>query len=187
MNLQKFTLKMQEALSEGQSLAAELGHSELAPAHVFKATLAQEDGVVRPLLQAVDVSPTTLSDEVDQLLSRQAAIEGGAEPHMGRELSETLRSAEKVMKKLEDEFLSVEHFILAVVQAKSPLGDLLRKAGLSKSALKDALTSVRGSQKVTDQDPEGKYQSLEKYGQDLTQRAREGKIDPVIGRDDEIR
>ena len=106
---------------------------------------------------------------------------------MGRELSETLRSAEKVMKKLEDEFLSVEHFILAVVQAKSPLGDLLRKAGLSKSALKDALTSVRGSQKVTDQDPEGKYQSLEKYGQDLTQRAREGKIDPVIGRDDEIR
>lgn len=187
MNLQKFTLKMQEALGEGQSLAAELGHSELAPAHVFKATLAQVDGVVRPLLQAVDVSPTDLSDEVDQLLSRQAAIEGGAEPNMGRELSETLRSAEKVMKKLEDEFLSVEHFILAVVQAKSPLGDLLRKAGLNKSSLKDALASVRGSQKVTDQDPEGKYQSLEKYGLDLTQRAHEGKIDPVIGRDEEIR
>ncbi len=187
MNVQKFTIKMQEAIQEGQSLAANLGHSELSPVHVFKAALDQSEGVVRPLVQAVGVSPDLLATQVDQLLARQASVEGGTEPHMGRPLSETLRAAEKIMKGLHDEFLSVEHFLLAAVEAKSPIGDFLRQAGLTKKNLTQALSSVRGHQGVTDQDPEGKYQSLEKYGQDLTQRARAGKIDPVIGRDDEIR
>ena len=187
MNPQKVTIKMQEALHEGQSLASELGHSELLPIHVFQAALDQADGVVRPLLQALNVSPESLKVEVQQLLDRQASVQGGADPQVGREMSETLRQADKVMRKLKDEFLSVEHFLLAVADSKSTLGDLLRKHGLSAKSLTEALTSVRGHQQVTDQDPEGKYQALEKYGQDLTERARAGKIDPVIGRDDEIR
>lgn len=187
MNAQRFTLKMQEALQESQNVAADLGHSEIAPLHVFKVTLEQTDGVVRPLLQAIGVSPATLLDEIDQALSRQAAVQGGTDPHIGRELSESLRAAEKIMKELKDKFLSVEHFFLAATESKPPLGELLRKHGLSRKTLTKALENVRGHQKVTDQDPEGKYQALEKYGQDLTARAREGKIDPVIGRDEEIR
>ncbi len=187
MNPQKVTVKMQEALHEGQSLAAEWGHSDILPAHVFSAALDQADGVVRPLLQAVGIPPEQMAARVKDLLQRQASVQGGTDPSIGRELSETLRQAEKAMKALGDEFLSVEHFVLAVADSKSTLGDTLRSQGLTKKALEDALRSVRGSQKVTDQDPEGKYQSLEKYGQDLTARAREGKIDPVIGRDDEIR
>ncbi|MFT4638767.1 MAG: ATP-dependent Clp protease ATP-binding subunit ClpB [Verrucomicrobiales bacterium] len=187
MNAHQFTMKMQEALQEGQSLAAELGHSELSPTHVFQAALAQTDGVVRPLLQAVNLSPDQLKADMDAVLQRQASVQGGTEPQAGRELSETLRSAEKVMKKLKDAFLSVEHFFLAAVDSKSTLGDALRKAGLTNANLEDAFTAVRGHQNVTDQDPEGKYQSLEKYGQDLTALARKGKIDPVIGRDEEIR
>ena len=187
MNPQKLTLKMQEALHEAQSLASDLGHAELSPIHVFKAMLVQPDGIVRPLLQAVSVSPAQLQREIDELLQRQAAVEGGAVPQVGRELSETLRGAENAMKKLKDEFLSVEHFFQAAVDSKSALGDLLRRAGLSREAVERALSSVRGHQTVTDQDPEGKYQALKKYGQDLTARARKGKIDPVIGRDEEIR
>ncbi len=187
MNPQKFTIKMQEAVSEGQSLAADLGHGELSAAHVFMAALEQSEGVVRPLVQAVGVSPDQLKQAVQEHLSRQASIQGSSQPQVGRDFADIMRAAEKVMKSLKDEFLSVEHFALAAVDSKTALGDLLRQAGLSKKALEQALTSVRGTQNVTDQDPEGKYQALEKYGMDLTERAREGKIDPVIGRDDEIR
>ena len=188
MNPQQFTLKMQEGLASAQSVATRYGHAELKPSHVLIALLEQEDGIARPLVEKVGGSLSGLKSAVEAYLARQPKVSGGSgQLYLSGDLREAFGNAEKEQQKLKDDYLSVEHFILALLKTRTDIEDVLKKAGLKYDAVLQALTSVRGAQRVTDQDPEGKYQTLEKYGTDLTARAKQGKIDPVIGRDEEIR
>ena len=187
MNPEKITLKMQEALSSAQSTATRLGHPELRPAHVLSALLEQEGGLARPLIEKMGGSPDGLKTALDQFLARQPSVSGSSSLSGSNELRVVLTAAEDEQKTLKDDYLSVEHFLLAIFRKPGELGDILKASALTHAAARQALTAVRGAQRVTDQEPEGKYQTLEKYGTDLTARARAGKIDPVIGRDEEIR
>jgi ATP-dependent Clp protease ATP-binding subunit ClpB len=188
MRIDRFTQKMQEALQSAQDVAAEHQHQEIANEHFLTALLDQSEGVTRPLLDKVGVSTTALSQRLADLLAQRAKVQGsGMQTFLGGELRETLDRAEKEMTGMKDEFVSAEHYLLALVEGKSAAGKLLRDSGVTRDRLMKALQQVRGSQRVTDQNPEGKYQTLEKYGRDLTAAARRGKIDPVIGRDNEIR
>jgi ATP-dependent Clp protease ATP-binding subunit ClpB len=188
MNPDRTTVKMQEALASGQSIAGRYGHAELKPSHVFLALLDQSDGIARPLLEKVGANVASLKSSVEAHLARQAKVSGAGGPqYLSSDLRETLSNAEKEQRALKDEFLSVEHFLLALPKTRTDIEGILKQAGLRHDTMLQALTSVRGAQRVTDQDPEGKYQTLEKYGTDLTARAKQGKIDPVIGRDEEIR
>ncbi len=186
MRIDRFTQKMQEALQAAQDMASKAGHSEITNEHFLLALLEQPDGVARPLLDKMGVSSKTLEDYLHVDLSRRASAQG-TNLSLGRELSLTLDTAEREMAKMKDEYLSGEHYLLAVSESASGLGQMLRKSGITRDKLMAALQQVRGNQRVTDQNPEGKYQTLEKYGRDLTAAAKKGKIDPVIGRDNEIR
>jgi len=191
MSPEKFTLKLQEAFNGCQSIATRHGHQELRPAHLLMALLEQEGGIAMPLLEKAAVNPAgaaQLPSQLAALLARQPKVSGSAGGlYLSNELRGLMTRAEDEQKKLKDDYLSVEHVLLALSRSKTEVSDLLKQAGLTPEALAKALTAVRGSQRVVDQDPEGKYQTLEKYGTDLTARARQGKIDPVIGRDEEIR
>ncbi len=188
MSPEKFTIKTQEALQNAVSLAQSHGHAELKPSHLLLALLEEEGGVTHPLLERVGVKPATLRQAVEAHLARQPKVSGASgQPGVAFDTREVLSQAEKEQKALKDDYLSVEHVLLALTKAKTDVEPVVRQAGLRHDSLLAALKEVRGAQRVTDQDPEGKYQALEKYGTDLTARARAGKIDPVIGRDDEIR
>ncbi|WP_050027412.1 ATP-dependent chaperone ClpB [Verrucomicrobium sp. BvORR034] len=188
MNPERITVKLQEALASSQSLATRYGHAEVKPSHMLLALLEQDGGITKPLVDKVGANAAALQSAVESFLAKQPRISGGGgADRLSGDLRETLANAEKEQKNLKDEYLSVEHFLLALFKTRTDIEGVLKKAGLKYETLLQALTSVRGAQRVTDQDPEGKYQTLEKYGTDLTARARQGKIDPVIGRDDEIR
>jgi ATP-dependent Clp protease ATP-binding subunit ClpB len=189
MNLDKLTLKMQEALREAQNIASEKNHQALNPAHVLCALLDQAEGVTRPVLEKIGVSANALRGKLEQALRSQPSVTGAGagQVYLGDEINAVLNAADKKRTELKDDYLSVEHFLLGLLASKTVAADLLKEAGATEKSLLEAVASVRGQQRVTDQDPEGKYQTLEKYGQDLTEQARIGKIDPVIGRDDEIR
>ena len=191
MSPEKFTVKLQEAFNASQSIATRHGHQELKPSHLILALLEQEGGIATPLFEKAAVNPAAaqgLKATVEALLARQPKVSGGTSGlHLSNEMRELMTKAEDEQKKLKDEYLSVEHVILALFKTKTELSDPLKQAGLTYDTVSKALTAVRGSQRVVDQDPEGKYQTLEKYGTDLTARAKQGKIDPVIGRDEEIR
>ena len=186
MKIDRFTQKMQEALQSAQDKASKAGHPEISNEHFLLALLEQTDGVARPLLDKMGVSSKTLEDYLNLDLSRRGSVQGG-HLQLGRELSLTLDNAEREMSKMKDEYLSGEHYLLALSDSPSSLGQMLRKSGITRDKLMAGLQQVRGNQRVTDQNPEGKYQTLEKYGRDLTAAAKKGKIDPVIGRDNEIR
>jgi ATP-dependent Clp protease ATP-binding subunit ClpB len=186
MRFDRFTQKMQEALQSAQDKASKAGHSEISNEHFLLALLEQPDGVARPLLDKMGVSSRTLEDYLNLDLSRRASVQGG-NLSLGRELTQTIDNAEREMSKMKDEYLSGEHYLLALSESSASLGQMLRKSGITRDKLMTALQQVRGNQRVTDQNPEGKYQTLEKYGRDLTAAAKKGKIDPVIGRDNEIR
>jgi len=177
---------MQEALQESQTLASSLHHQELTPEHLMLALLRQPDGLVRPLLEKLGVRPQSIEERLDSELSKRPKISGG-EHYLGNELRTLLSSAEGEMSRLKDEFVSVEHVLMTLVNSQSAAGRILRGAGVTSEKLMQSIAAIRGSQRVTDQNPENKYQTLEKYGRDLTEAARKGKIDPVIGRDNEIR
>jgi ATP-dependent Clp protease ATP-binding subunit ClpB len=188
MRPDKFTQKMQEALQAAQEVASQFNHQEISNEHFLLALLDQGEGVTRPLLEKMGVNVGDLRGGLTQELERRPKIQGGTyDQRIGNELRATIDSAEKEMAKLKDEFLSAEHYLLALADGKSAAAKLLTGIGVSRDKLMQALQQVRGSQRVTDQNPEGKYQTLEKYGRDLTEMARRGKIDPVIGRDNEIR
>jgi ATP-dependent Clp protease ATP-binding subunit ClpB len=191
MSPEKFTVKLQEAFNASQSIATRHGHQELKPAHLLLALLEQEGGIATPLFEKATVNPVAaqgLKAGVEAVLAKQPKVSGGTSGlHLSNELRELMTKAEDEQKKLKDDYLSVEHIILALFKTKSELSDVLKQAGLTYDTVSKALSAVRGSQRVVDQDPEGKYQTLEKYGTDLTARAKAGKIDPVIGRDEEIR
>jgi ATP-dependent Clp protease ATP-binding subunit ClpB len=187
MSPEKFTAKMQEAFNASLDLASKANHSEISTEHFLLALLRQGDGLTRPVLEGLGINPAQLEKQLEAELSRRATVHGGASPHLGADLRRTIDAAEGEMSKLKDEFLSAEHFLLAVLDSGAPAAAMLKNAGVNRQKLMQSLQSVRGNQRVTDQDPEGKYQTLEKYGRDLTELARKGKIDPVIGRDNEIR
>ncbi len=188
MGLDKITQKLQEALQSAQSLASKSAHSEVKSAHVLLALLQQEGGIAVPILQKAGLDIPRLKATTAAVLAREPSIQGAStQPQMSGGLRSTLEAADAARESLGDDYLSVEHFILGAMKGASPAGTVLKEAGLDEKKAREAITSVRGSQKVTDDAPEGKYQTLEKYGTDLTARARDGKIDPVIGRDHEIR
>jgi ATP-dependent Clp protease ATP-binding subunit ClpB len=188
MRPEKFTQKMQEALQASQDAAAQFNQQEITNEHFLLALLDQTDGITRPLLEKMGVAVPQLRDQLTQELERRPKIQGGThDQRVGNELRATIDAAEKEMAKLKDEFLSAEHYLLALSDSKGTGSKLLKETGVTHDRLMQALQQVRGSQRVTDQNPEGKYQTLEKYGRDLTEMARRGKIDPVIGRDNEIR
>ena len=188
MRPDRFTQKMQEALQSAQDLASRNQHQEITNAHALACLLDQSEGVTRPLLDKLGVSTSTLKQRLQDLLDKRPKIQGsGLQTFLGSELREALESAEKEMARMKDEFLSAEHYLLALAESKTDAAKVLQESGVTRARLMEALQQVRGSQRVTDQNPEGKYQTLEKYGRDLTEAARRGKIDPVIGRDNEIR
>ena len=187
MRPDKFTAKMQEAFNSALDLASKQNHSEISNEHFLLALLQQSDGLARPLLEKLGVNPQALQSQIEADLSRRASVHGGSSPQLSAELRKTIDSAEGEMARLKDEYLSAEHFLLALFDSGSAGAKLLKQSGVTRDKLMQALAAIRGNQRVTDQDPEGKYQTLEKYGRDLTEAARKGKIDPVIGRDNEIR
>jgi ATP-dependent Clp protease ATP-binding subunit ClpB len=188
MRLDKLTIKSQEALQEAQSQAASRGHSELAPAHLLAALLRQPEGLTAPLLQKLGASIEGLQAEVEKVLGSLPRVSGGAQPHLSRAASRVLEAAFSEADQLKDEYVSTEHLLLAIASDKQdPAGRILREAGARREDLLKALASVRGGARVTDPDPESKYQALAKFGRDLTDLARRGKLDPVVGRDEEIR
>ncbi|QTN31424.1 ATP-dependent chaperone ClpB [Akkermansiaceae bacterium] len=188
MALDKLTQKLQEALQSAQGLASKSSHPELKSAHVLLALLQQEGGITVPVLQKAGVDVPMLKAATAAALSREVSVQGAStQPQISAGLRASLDAADKIRERMGDDFLSVEHFLLGSLKGDSPAGKLLKDAGLDDKKAEAAVKEIRGSQKVTDADPEGKYQTLEKYGTDLTARARAGKIDPVIGRDHEIR
>ena len=190
MNLNKFTQKAQEAVLAAQHLAEEQHHSQIQPLHLLAALLGQAEGVVPQLVNKIGANLPALHQQTQHALQQLPQAYGTAvETSLSREMSNTLRTAEREAGKLTDEYVSTEHIFLALLETAEQTPNLafLRKAGLTRDAVLQALTTVRGHQRVTNPNPESTYNALEKYGRDLTQLARRGKLDPVIGRDEEIR
>src|SRR5438094_885150 len=191
MRIDRFTQKMQEALQAAQDVASQFNHQEITNEHFLSALLDQSDGITQPLLEKIGVPANRLRERLTGELERRPRVTGAAvDIRLSNELRSVLDGAEKEMAKLKDEYTSAEHYLLAlsaVPQSGIPAAKILKDLGVTRDKLMQALQQVRGSQRVTDQNPEGKYQTLEKYGRDLTELARRGKIDPVIGRDSEIR
>ena len=185
--LDKLTLKAQEALQNGQSLAGERGNPELDPLHLLAAVLQDGEGIAKPVLEKIGANPQQLVRLTEAELSRLVKSSGGNVPQPNKTLLQVLEAADKEAAAMKDEFVSVEHLLLALTKVASSVKNLLQINGVSEKDILGALRTVRGSQRVTDQSPEEKYQALKKYGIDLVERATAGKLDPVIGRDSEIR
>jgi ATP-dependent Clp protease ATP-binding subunit ClpB len=189
MNLNKFTEKAQEAVIAASQLASEMSHAQVEPEHLLVTLVEQQGGVVPSVLRKINVDPAEIGRATRDDLGRQPKAHGGAEPHLSPRLRVVLDAAQANAKSMQDEFVSTEHLLIGLLeeQGKSRSLDVLKARGVTRDRVLEALTSVRGSQRVTDQNPEGKYEALQKYGRDLTELARKGKLDPVIGRDEEVR
>ncbi len=187
MNYDKFTLKAQDAIQSANSIAQQEDHSEIGTEHLLLALLEQEDGVIPPLVERIGVKLNHLIDQVEELLDTYPRVTGSAQIHFSNEASKVIAKAEKECDSLKDEYVSAEHFLLAIAQSEGRCGALLKKEGITRDSILQALKSIRGNQRVTNQDPEATMQALDKYCKDLTTLARQEKIDPVIGRDEEIR
>lgn len=187
MDYEHFTLKTQDALQDASALAQKNDHSEIGLEHLLSALLNQKDGIVVPIIERVGVNVQSLQKQVDELLAEYPKVTGNAQMTLSNDAQKVLAKAENEMSKLKDQYLSCEHILLSMTKSDSRVGELLNKNGLTYDSVLEALKSVRGNQTVDSQDPESKMQSLEKYCTDLTARARQDKIDPVIGRDEEIR
>ena len=189
MQFDKFTQKSQDVLREAQTLAESRGHQEFKPEHLLKALLQQREGVVVPVLQKIGVLPAVIQTEVDRLLDQLPAVSGGGFTlYASPQLKHVLDLAFKIAGGMQDEYVSQEHLFMALLDDRqSSVAVMLKGKGVTKEAFMQALVAVRGSQRVTDQNPEDKYQALQKYACNLTDMAKAGKLDPVIGRDDEVR
>src|SRR5689334_3874750 len=188
MRIDRITQKMQEALQSAQDLGAQYNNQEIANEHFLLALLQQPDGIARPLLDQMQVPVDQLQQQLQIQLEQRPKVMGAAvDIRIGNNLRIVLDAAEREMARLKDEYISAEHYLLALAGSDVPTARLFREFGVTHPKMLQALQQIRGSQRVVDQNPEGKYQTLEKYGRDLTELARRGKIDPVIGRDNEIR
>src|SRR5881396_3595850 len=188
LRFEKMTVKAQEAVQSAQEVAARHENQQIEPVHLLAALVTQADGVVPPLLARLGVPNEALSQEIEREIGRLPKVQGFAQQHMGRALNDVLEGAFKEADNFKDEYVSTEHLFLAIAaQDRDPAGQLLKRQGASHEAILQALTGVRGTQRVTSQNPEATYEALEKYARDLTELARRSKLDPVIGRDEEIR
>jgi len=187
MRLDRLTVKAQEAFQAAQRHAEGKKHQQLDAEHLAWALVRQDDGVVPPLLKKVGVDVTGLRRDLDRALDRLPQVMGGGQMYAAPRLQEALTKAEQEAERLQDEYVSTEHLLIGLMEIGGTVGDLLKQAGLTRDRLLSALTEIRGTQRVTDQNPEDKYQALVRYSRDLTDLARKGKLDPVIGRDEEIR
>jgi ATP-dependent Clp protease ATP-binding subunit ClpB len=187
----KFTVKAQEAVQRANELASEHGNPELAPAHLLAALVEDKEGIVAPVLEKIGIGPqAVLSDVYKEIekLPKVSGIGGAQQPGMSSQVNQLLEGSFKEADTFKDEYVSTEHMLLALTSLKrDPAEELLARHGATHDAILKALTAVRGSQRITDQNPEAKYQALERYARDLTEQARRGKLDPVIGRNEEIR
>src|SRR5213594_3828556 len=184
----KLTLKAQEALQAAQSQASEKGHPQVAPEHLLWALIEQKDGVVLPILQKLGVNLQTIAKDLADAVAKLPKVSGEAQLHVSPALGRILEDAQKEADQFKDEYVSTEHLLIALSNAKGEAaGRLLQSHGVTKDAILKVLVSIRGTQKITDPNPEEKYQALQRYSRDLTDLARKGKLDPVIGRDEEIR
>jgi ATP-dependent Clp protease ATP-binding subunit ClpB len=188
LRFEKMTVKAQEALQQANDVAARHENQQLEPIHLLAALVAQTDGVVPPLLARLGIRSEALAQEIDREIGRLPKVQGFAQQHLGKALNGVLERAFDEAERFKDEYVSTEHLFLALAgEDRDPAGQLLKRQGASYEAILQALSGVRGSQRVTSQNPESTYASLEKYARDLTDLARRGKLDPVIGRDEEIR
>jgi len=188
MNLNKLTVKAKEALEKSGEIANSMNHQTVDVEHLFMALINQEEGLIKPILQNIEINLSRLSSLLNDRLQRKPKIYGVGQTYLSRELNEALDNASKEASRLHDEFVSTEHLLLGILGVKEPsLQDLFKQINLNYDSVLLAIKNLRGSQRVTDENPEAKYKSLEKYTRDLTEMARQGKLDPVIGRDAEIR
>ncbi len=187
MRVDRMTHKLQGALQAASESASQRGHAELDNEHVVLALLEQGEGVAGPVFEAAGVRVSAVREELGEVLKKRATVQGGGQAALARDLALTFEAAEKERVRLGDDFLSVEHFLLGLMRGRTTASRLVEKHGGRLESLERAIRDIRGTRRVTDQDPEGKRGTLEKYGRDLTALARRGKIDPVIGRDSEIR
>ncbi len=187
MRLDKFTVKAQEAIQEGQSLARRADNPNYEPEHLATALLGQKDGIVEPLLRKIGVDVKLFASRLGEALQKLPRVQGGESAMLSQRLMKTFDKAEDEAKSLKDDFVSSEHLLLALTQDKGSVGEVMKSSGVTRDRVLNSLKEVRGSGRVTSQDAESTYQALEKYGRDLTDAARAGKLDPVIGRDEEIR
>jgi len=187
MRLDKLTLKAQEALQASQALTEKLGHAEIGPLHLLEVLVSRPEGIVVPMLQRLGADPGAVLQAVNEKLGTYAQVQGQTAYPMSRTLGELIDRAWNIADEFTDEYLSTEHLLLAMAGGDGEDAQILRRFGATTDGLKAALREVRGSTRVTDQNPEEKYQALERYARDLTEIARQDKLDPVIGREDEIR
>src|SRR5437763_3886691 len=185
MDLEKLTLKSQEAVSAAQQIAAQRSHQAVEPEHLLYALLSDPDGVVFPVVQKLGITPGTLRDRVVTLIDRLPKVYTAEETRFGSPaLVRVFERAHEESRALTDEYVSTEHLLLALTDVAGPVASLLKENGITRDAVLRVLKEVRGTQRVTNQSPESTYQALEKYGRDLTELARRGKRDPVIVRGD---
>lgn len=189
MDMEKLTTKSREAMIASQNIAAEYGHQEIRPIHLLKALVDQEGGLIPSLLKKMNVDFGKLSLAIEQALQSIPSVSGpGAQQsYTSRDFSQTLIRAKEIAEHMKDEYISVEHLFLALIDVDRQCGKLLKELGVDENAVLNALKAVRGNQRVTNDSPESTFEALEKYGRDLTAAAAQNKLDPVIGRDDEIR
>ncbi len=188
MRWDKFTIMSQEALQLAQSRAEELGHQEVKPEHLLWAFLNQEENIVNSVLVKVGISPSSVLLDLEKILEKYPKVEEPGEVYLSSRLRHIINSAKKEASKLKDEYVSTEHILLALIkEGTSEASQILKKNGVSEDVILKALMAIRGTQRITDPQPEGKYQVLDRYARDITAMAKQGKLDPVIGREDEIR
>ncbi|MCL6635708.1 MAG: type VI secretion system ATPase TssH, partial [Peptococcaceae bacterium] len=189
MDINRYTQKSRESLSSAQQLAAARHHQEVTGKHLLAALLTQEGGLVPRLLEHAGINAGGLAGRVEDLLRKIPVVTGyEGSLHLGAALARVLARAEKEARQMKDDYVSVEHLLLALLEEGEPeTREVLQQAGLSRNVLLNSLQAIRGNQRVTGENPEDTYEALERYGRDLTRQAADGKLDPVIGRDNEIR
>src|SRR5499427_127990 len=189
MNINKYTEKAREAVAAALELAQQANNPNVEPEHLLVALLEQRDGIVPEIVRKLNVDPAQLARAARELLKKLSSAYGGAQPAMSPRFKLVTDQAQAEADRLKDEYVSTEHLFVAIADenGRSPAAQLLKQQGITRDKIFEVLTSVRGSQRVTNENPEGTYQALERYGRDLTELARKGKLDPVIGRDEEIR
>ena len=186
MRLDQFTVKAQDAITSAQTDAEKRDHPEVTPEHLLQTLVSQEGGVVPAALGKMGLNTAAILQDVRRALDALPHTQG-AVTHLSPKLDAVLKQALREAESLKDQYVSTEHLLLALLDAKTLAGEILKKHGLERDDLLGVLKEIRGNQRVTDPNAEDRYQALEKYGRDLTERARTGKLDPVIGRDDEVR
>jgi len=188
MQFDRFTIKSQEALSRAQAIASENGHQSIEDIHMMSAMLEQKEGIIVPVLQKLEVNIEDLRSKLDKEVKNAPQVSGAAaQVYMGSGLNNILNDAFREAKQLKDEYVSTEHILTAMADSKGKVGELLRQYGVTRDRIYRILVEIRGNQRITDQNPEDKYQALKRFGKDITELARKGRLDPVIGRDEEIR